>query len=244
MAGRVWKSAVGGALALAVAGVLFATDARAAQAGHSSPESAAPKTDRMDVKQMDELMAVFRSMLGDWRGPRLIMPMMNPARGRKLFASKGCVTCHSINGVGGEDAPPLDAHTMQLFMNPFEFAAMMWKGAATMIVLQEEALGEQINFTGEELGDIIAFAHDEEEQHKFSEADIPPEIMPMMSHMHGEPGGGAAAHGEELGHESAVEQKEHDEDGAPGGGPTAHAEEPEHAHMEGQGHGKEKKHSD
>ncbi len=68
MAGRVWKSAVGGALALAVAGVLFATDAHAAQAGHSSPDSAAPKMGRMDVKQMDELMAVFRSMLGDWTG--------------------------------------------------------------------------------------------------------------------------------------------------------------------------------
>ena len=215
MAGRVWKSAVGGTMALAVAGVLFATGALAGQEGHSSPESTAPKMDRMDVKQMDELMAVFRSMLGDWRGPRLIMPMMNPARGRKLFASKGCVTCHAINGVGGEDAPALDAHTMQLFMNPFEFAAMMWKGAATMIALQEDAMGGQIGFTGEELADIIAFAHDEEEQHKFSEADIPPEIMPMMSHMHGEPGGGAAAHGKELGHES-TEQKEHDEGGSKG----------------------------
>ncbi len=216
MVGRVRKFAFGGALALAVAGALFATDAVAGNEGHSSMESAAPQMDRMDVKKMDELMAVFRSMLGDWSGPRLIMPMMNPARGRKLFASKGCVTCHSVNGVGGEDAPALDAHTMQLFMNPFEFAAMMWKGAATMIELQEEALGEQINFTGEELADIIAFAHDEEEQHKFSEADIPPEIMPMMSHMHGEPGGGAAVHGKELGHESAEEPEEHHEDGSDG----------------------------
>jgi cytochrome c len=216
MAGGVRKFAFGGALALAVASLLIATEALAGQEGHSSPESTAPKMDSMDVKQMDELMAVFRSMLGDWKGPRLIMPMMNPARGRKLFASKGCVTCHSINGVGGEDAPALDAHTMQLFMNPFEFAALMWRGAATMIALQEEAMGGQIGFTGEELADIIAFAHDEEEQHKFSEADIPPEIMPMMTHMHAEPGGGAAAHGKELGHENAEEQ----------------------------GHGEEKKHSD
>ncbi len=174
--------------------------------GHAMAEGQASTADRMQVRQMEELMAMFRSMMGDWKGPRLIMPMMNSTRGRMLFASKGCVTCHSVNGVGGEDAPPLDAHEMRLFMNPFEFAAKMWKGAATMIALQEEALGEQISFTGEELADIIAFAHDEEEQHKFSEADIPPEILPMMTHMHGEPGGGAAAHGEELGHE----QPEHE----------------------------------
>lgn len=216
MAGRMRNFAFGGALALAVAGALFATDAVAGDQGHSSAESAAPKMDPMNVREMDELMAVFRSMLGDWSGPRLIMPMMNSARGRKLFASKGCVTCHSINGVGGEDAPALDAHTMKLFMSPFEFAAAMWRGAATMIALQEEALGEQINFTGEELADIIAFAHDEEEQHKFTEADIPPEIMPMMGHVHGEPGGGAAAHAKELGHHSAEEPEEHHEDGSDG----------------------------
>jgi hypothetical protein len=216
MAGRVKKFAFGGALALAVTSLLFATDALAGNEGHSPSESAAPKMDRMDVKQMDELMAVFRSMLGDWSGPRLIMPMMSSARGRKLFASKGCVTCHAINGVGGEDAPPLDAHSMQLFMNPYEFVAKMWRGAATMIALQEESMGGQVTFTGEELADITAFAHDEEEQHKFSEADIPPEIMSMMGHMHGEPGGGAAAHAEELGH----------------------------ADMMDEGHGEEKKHVD
>ena len=76
----------------------------------------------------------------------------------------------------------------------------MWRGAATMIALQEETFGEVIEFTGEELADIIAFVHDDEEQHRFSEADIPPEIMPMMHHMHGDEGGGMAAHAEELGH--------------------------------------------
>jgi cytochrome c len=129
----------------------------------------------------------------------LMMPAMDPARGRELFASKGCVTCHSINGVGGEDATPLDAHTMQSMMNPFDFAAKMWRMAPAMIAAQEEALGEQIEFTGQELADIIAFVHHDAEQHHFSESDIPPEIMPMMHHMHGGEGG-AAAHAEELGH--------------------------------------------
>jgi cytochrome c len=131
---------------------------------------------------------------------RLMMPEMDPARGRKLFASKGCVACHAVNGVGGHDATPLDAHTMQNVMNPFDLAAKMWSMAPAMIYAQEEALGEQILFTGDELADIIAFIHHDEEQHHFSEADITPVVRKMMDHSHGEPGGGAEMHGEELGH--------------------------------------------
>ncbi len=132
--------------------------------------------------------------------PNLRMPSMNPKRGRRLFVSKGCVACHAINGVGGHDATNLDAHTMQPMMNPFEFAAKMWRMAPAMIYAQEEALGEQILFTGDELADIIAFVHNDEAQHDFGEADLTPEARTMMQHEHGAPGGGPEAHGEELGH--------------------------------------------
>lgn len=110
----------------------------------------------------------------------LLMPIMRPERGRKLFASKGCVVCHSINGVGGRDAPRLDASTMAGPMNPFDFAAKMWRGAPTMIAMQDKELGYQITFTGQELADIIAFAHDPAEQRKLSKADIPPNIRKIM----------------------------------------------------------------
>ena len=76
--------------------------------------------------------------------------------------------------------------TMAMPMNPFEFAARMWRGAEAMIYLQQEELGEQIEFTGAELADMIAFVHSAEEQQKFSEADIPPRIKDLMSHMEGE----------------------------------------------------------
>jgi len=115
-------------------------------------------------------------------GVNLRMPKMDPAHGRKLFASKGCVVCHSINGVGGEDAPKLDASTMAPNMDPFDFAAKMWHGAPAMIMMQKEELGAQIEFTGGELADIIAFAHSPAEQKKFSEADIPENIKELMEH--------------------------------------------------------------
>lgn len=110
----------------------------------------------------------------------LLMPIMSPASGRLLFASKGCVLCHSINGVGGTDAPALDASTMPGPMNPFDFVARMWRGAPAMIAMQNAELGHQIQFTGQELADIVAFAHDGVEQQKFSEDDIPPDIKALM----------------------------------------------------------------
>jgi cytochrome c len=136
-------------------------------------------------------------MMGNQPSAGLLMPMMNPARGRELFASKGCVVCHSVNGVGGEDAAPLDASTMDMPMNPFEFAARMWRGAEAMIYLQQEELGEQIEFTGAELADMIAFVHSPQEQLKFSEADIPPRIKDLMRHMKEE-----EPHEQEEGHEA------------------------------------------
>jgi len=132
--------------------------------------------------QMDDQGKMGQGMMGS----DLEMPMMNSARGRQLFASKGCVVCHSVNGVGGEDAPALDAGTMKAHMNPFDFAAKMWRGAEPMIEMQREELGGQIELSGEDLADIVAFAHDAAEQSKFSEADIPPKIKELMEHMEDE----------------------------------------------------------
>ena len=131
---------------------------------------------------------------------QLIMPKMDAVRGRELYASKGCVACHSVNGVGGEGATSMDAHDMEPYMNPFDLAARMWRMAPYMIAAQEEALGEQIQFTGDELSAIVAFLHDDAEQHKFTEDSLSPEVMEMMDHGHGdEPG--EDAHAEELDHD-------------------------------------------
>lgn len=119
---------------------------------------------------------------------RLLMPIMNANRGMELFASKGCAACHSVNGVGGEDASPLDAHDMEEYMNPFDLAAKMWLMAPYMIAAQEDELGEQILFTGDELSNIIAFLHDDEQQNLFTEEFL--EIMSADAPKHGDGDGG------------------------------------------------------
>jgi cytochrome c len=131
--------------------------------------------------------AAMAADLPEQIAPGLIMPAMNPVHGKTLFASKGCVVCHSINGVGGEDAPKLDASTMAPQMNPFDFFAKMWRGAAPMIMMQMHELGHQITFTGQDLADIVAFVHNAQIQKSFLEEDIPPEIKQLMES--GEEGG-------------------------------------------------------
>lgn len=118
--------------------------------------------------------------------PGLVMPPMDAERGKELFASKGCVVCHSVNGVGGEDAPPLDAATMPMPMSVFDFSAKMWRGAEAMVALQREELGDRIELTGQDFADILAFVHHAEAQKEFTEADIPPRIKHLMQHAHGE----------------------------------------------------------
>ena len=112
----------------------------------------------------------------------LYLPSMNPARGRTLFAGKGCVVCHSVNGIGGEEGPPLDAPAGRQLVNPFSFSARMWRGAEMMIAVQKDVFGEQIYLTGQELFDIIGFAYSRAEQRRFGEADIPHDVLELIEH--------------------------------------------------------------
>lgn len=117
--------------------------------------------------------------------PGIILPRMDPANGRHLFAAKACVLCQAVNGIGGTDAPPLDAASMPTMMNPFDFAAGMWRGAEAMQALQRDELGAPIELTGQELADITAFVHDAEEQKRFSLGDIPASVRALMMKMDG-----------------------------------------------------------
>ena len=67
----------------------------------------------------------------------VILPPMDAREGRQLFAVKGCVICHEINGVGGQHgkAPNLDASRMPIEPDPFVFATRMWRGAKKMIAV-------------------------------------------------------------------------------------------------------------
>lgn len=110
----------------------------------------------------------------------LNLPAMDSKRGRLLYVSKACVGCHAINGIGGTSGAPLDAATMDETGNPFEFFARMWLGTKPMIAMQEDKMGQQVELTAQELGDIVAFIHDPAEQKSFSRAEIPDNIEDII----------------------------------------------------------------
>ena len=108
------------------------------------------------------------------------LPFASPERGRTLFVDKGCVVCHSVNGVGGEIGPALDAEPGAPDLDPFDFAARMWRGARMMIALQELETGFQIELEGDELAHIARFLSDREAQQAFSEEDVPDIVRRLM----------------------------------------------------------------
>lgn len=110
----------------------------------------------------------------------LAVPPMDSHHGRELFVDKGCIVCHAVNGVGGEIGPSFNAADMPSTMSTFEFAARMWRGAGAMVEMQEELLGEQIELSGQDLADLIAFVHDADEQKELGDSDIPERYKALM----------------------------------------------------------------
>jgi mono/diheme cytochrome c family protein len=84
----------------------------------------------------------------------------DPAKGAELFDAKGCSDCHSFNGSGGEDAPPLDSMTGHLSAR--EIANMsgdIWNHLPEMLHHFEEEGLPVPTFSDEEMADLIAFLH-------------------------------------------------------------------------------------
>lgn len=122
--------------------------------------------EEMSPQRMERMVALMQDV-------GLVVPRMDAVRGRKLFVETGCVVCHVVNNVGGDIGPSLNAADLPTPMNAFEFAARMWRGAAAMTAMQQNMLGEVIPLTGQDLADLIAFAHDAHEQEKLTESQIP-----------------------------------------------------------------------
>jgi mono/diheme cytochrome c family protein len=93
--------------------------------------------------------------------------------GRALFVEKGCVLCHSINGVGGKAAPALDAADPYVKSDPLDFAARMWRGAPAMVEFQSVELGYVIDLSADDIAHLATFAASREEQKLLLDSAIP-----------------------------------------------------------------------
>ena len=111
---------------------------------------------------------------------RVAFPVIDAAKGQKLFVTEGCVICHSVNGVGGKAGPTLDAEDGNTTIDVFDFTARMWAGAFAMVELQSQELGYQFDLTGEEMAHIAGFVYDRKQQLLFKESDVPDLIRDMF----------------------------------------------------------------
>jgi mono/diheme cytochrome c family protein len=102
------------------------------------------------------------------------------AAGRTLFVEKGCVLCHSINGVGGKAGPVLDVADDYVRPDPLEFAARIWRGAPAMVEFQSLELGYVIDLSGDDIADLAAFAASRMEQKKLADSAIPENMRDQL----------------------------------------------------------------
>lgn len=110
----------------------------------------------------------------------IVMPLVDSARGRRLFVTKGCVICHSVAGVGGRGGPALDAQGQSSTIDVLDFVSRMWRGAPVMIMLQEMELGYRVELAPAEIADLAGFVSDAGAQRGFSLAEIPEVLREWM----------------------------------------------------------------
>lgn len=108
--------------------------------------------------EMRDLVAYLRTG-GDTATDVVYLEPGSPARGRELFATKRCSTCHAIAGTGGTVGPDLAAGRREMARSASEIAALMWDHSQGMTVAFERQGIERVTFSGQEMADVIAYLH-------------------------------------------------------------------------------------
>ena len=81
----------------------------------------------------------------------------SPATGRRLFAEKGCATCHSTNGAGRAGAP--DLAKTRAYRSVVEIAGAMWNHGSQIWAEMRQAGLTRPTFSGNEMADILSYLY-------------------------------------------------------------------------------------
>jgi len=79
----------------------------------------------------------------------------DPVEGSRLFVSKGCVTCHAVDGEGGKTGPDLGRISSGRTL--LGIAAVMWNHSPRMTERIKEAKVTRPKLTPEEMANLFAF---------------------------------------------------------------------------------------
>lgn len=81
----------------------------------------------------------------------------DPAKGARLFVSKGCAKCHALKGEGGRIGP--DLGKIDLGDTQLDQAAKIWNHMPSMILGMERAKMIKPSLTGQEFTEISAYLY-------------------------------------------------------------------------------------
>ncbi len=81
----------------------------------------------------------------------------NPLAGRIVFEEKGCINCHSINGVGNHVGPDFGEHLF--FGTGYKLAAYMWDHSYKMVPKMKELGVKRPVFTGNEFKKLQTYLY-------------------------------------------------------------------------------------
>ena len=81
----------------------------------------------------------------------------DPAKGARLFATKGCVRCHAFKGEGGKVGP--DFGRVDLGETQLDLAGKLWNHIPSMIVGMERARMIKPTLSGQEFTEISAYLY-------------------------------------------------------------------------------------
>lgn len=84
----------------------------------------------------------------------------NVKDGRELFVSKGCAMCHTYEGRGGTDAPPLDFMRGKLTANDIaNMSGVIWNHLPAMKAAFDEEGIPYPEFEGNQMASLVAYLH-------------------------------------------------------------------------------------
>jgi cytochrome c551/c552 len=81
----------------------------------------------------------------------------NPLKGRFVFEQKGCITCHSIKGEGGNIGPDLGQE--KFYGSILHLASIMWNHSPEMLRRMRELDLPYPEFSQNEMGELIAYLY-------------------------------------------------------------------------------------
>jgi len=108
-------------------------------------------------RDLANLSAYIRQQAGPGLQRPLLMTPGNPNSGRRIFAAKGCSTCHGANARGGGGGPDLSRFPLR--QSAEAIAGLMWNHSFAMNDAMRARGVDWPSFQNGELADLVAFLY-------------------------------------------------------------------------------------